>query len=678
MRRPSCRPLLVDPILMTTLSQPQRGFARLAPLVAVGSLLVGLAATLAVEPLAGDAKPTAVKTKPAKRKAKPVDETKSQTASARDLMPVKMLDAAKHEPVMLVRDGVAKAIVCIAVPQPSPALRKMVEELVTSIRLTTGATLTVVAQPPAAGQPAIVIGDCPASRAAGIDVADIPMEGFVVKTVANRVYLVGSTLPLPPGSNKWDFWDNDGTAWAVADFLERFVGVRWYWPLDVGGRSVVEQKTLVVPPTHYADAPAFRMRIHAPAEKYTAPWQSTWFEPGGGQPPFPVPEGTKDLSMQPLITCLRGGNSWPYTVKCHEPQRLWKIEGGKWASSHKELFEVKGDGKRNYSMLCYSSPATLEFLLAGCEAKWDGAKNGVYPAWVTDTSATVSPGDAAVTCFCKDCRAKLGTSNDVRGRASVLLADFVTKFATEVGKRWPDKKVIFLAYWNYATCPPGIKLPDNVEVMYANNNAQGMPAMREPGQRVRADTQTRGWSAAVGGPITTWEYSLVTVSWTHGPVQWPHLVQDHYKRLRGQIAGSFINGGLVCEWSKAAPSMYIWMRSLWNPDIDVDATLDELCRRQFGAAGKTTRELLFLMNDRWQNAVGRGRLGEAGQMSHDVFFDAWPAPVIAKMVELRDRARRELKDDPEGRARLDYWLWTFDAFVKEAEGRVKQQANPKR
>ena len=416
MRRPFRRSLLVDPIPMMIRPLPLRGVARLAPLVAVGSLLVGLAATLAVEPLAGDAKPTAVKTKPAKRKAKPVDETKSQTASARDLMPVKMLDAAKHEPVMLVRDGVAKAIVCIAVSQPSPALRKMVEELVTSIRLTTGATLTVVAQPPAAGQPAIVIGDCPASRAAGIDVADIPMEGFVVKTVANRVYLVGSTLPLPPGSNKWDFWDNDGTAWAVADFLERFVGVRWYWPLDVGGRSVVEQKTLVVPPTHYADAPAFRMRIHAPAEKYTAPWQSTWFEPGGGQPPFPVPEGTKDLSMQPLITCLRGGNSWPYTVKCHEPQRLWKIEGGKWASSHKELFEVKGDGKRNYSMLCYSSPATLEFLLAGCEAKWDGAKNGVYPAWVTDTSATGWGSRRSTRCSSPTCTATTSSTRSTCGR----------------------------------------------------------------------------------------------------------------------------------------------------------------------------------------------------------------------------------------------------------------------
>jgi hypothetical protein len=441
---------------------------------------------------------------------------------------------------------------------------------------------------------------------------------------------------------------------------------------------VVEQKTLVVPPVHYADAPAFRMRVHHPGEKYTAPWQSTWFEPGGGQPPFPVPEGTKDLSMQPLLTCLRGGNSWPYTVKVHCPQQLWKIDGGKWATAHKELFAVQGDGKHNYSMLCYSSPATLEFLLAGCEAKWDGAKNGVYPSWVTDTCATVSPSDAAVTCFCKDCRAKLGPDSDVRGRASVLLADFVTKFATEVGKRWPDKKVIFLAYWNYATCPPGIKLPDNVEVIYANNNAQGMAAMREPGQRVRADSQIRGWSAAIGRPITTWEYSLVTVSWTHGPVQWPHIAQDHYKRLRGQIVGSFINGGMVCEWSKAAPSMYVWMRTLWNPDIDVDATLTELCRRQFGAAGKTTRELLFLMTDRWENAVGRGRLGEAGQMSHDVFFDAWPAPVIAKMVELRDRARRELKDDPESRARLDYWLWTFDAFVKEAEGRVRQQAKAKK
>lgn len=612
--------------------------------------------------------------KPSKRKAKPGDEMKSQTASARDLMPVKMLDAAKHEPITIVRDGVAKAIVCVAEPQPSPALQKLLAELVESVRLTTGATLPVVAQPPGASQAAIVVGDCPASRAAGIKADEIPIEGFVVKTVANRVYLVGSTQPLPPGSNKWDFWANDGTAWAVADFLERFVGVRWYWPLEVGGRSVEEHKTLVVPPTHYADAPAFRMRTHHPRDKYTAPWQSTWFEPGGGQPPFPLPAGTKDLSMQPLLTCLREGSSWPYTVKCHEPQRLWKIEGGKWATSHKELFEVKGDGKSNYSMLCYSSPATLKFLLAGCEAKWDGAKNGVYPAWVTETSCTVSPGDAAVTCFCEGCRAKLGAAGDVRGRASVLIVDFVTRLAKEVERRWPDKKVTFLPYWNYAHCPPDIKLPDNVEVMFANNNAQGMPAMREAGLRVRADSQIRAWSAAVGGPISTWEYSLCTVGWTHGPVQWPHIVQDHYKRLRGQMVGSFINGGLVCEWSKAAPSMYVWMRVLWNPDIDVEATLSELCRRQFGAAGKTSSELLFLMCEGWEKSIGRGRLGEAGQMSHDVFFDAWPPPVIAKMVELRKKAQRELKDDPEALARLDYWLWTFDAFVKEAEGRAKKKA----
>ena len=260
--------------------------------------------------------------KPAKRKAKPGDDMKSQTASARDLMPVKMLDAAKHEPITIVRDGVAKAIVCVADPHPSPALLKMLEELVTSVRLTTGATLPVVAQPPGASQPAIVVGDCPASRAAGIKADEIPIEGFVVKTVANRVYLVGSTQPLPPGSNKWEFWANDGTAWAVADFLERFVGVRWYWPLEAGGRSVEEHKTLVVPPTHYADAPAFRMRTHVP-DKYAPPWQSTWFEPGGGQPPFPLPAGTKELSMEPLLTCLREGNSWPYTVKSHEPQSLF-------------------------------------------------------------------------------------------------------------------------------------------------------------------------------------------------------------------------------------------------------------------------------------------------------------------------------------------------------------------
>ncbi len=105
--------------------------------------------------------------------------------------------------------------------------------------MSTGTELEIVNEMPASGVPAIVIGDCAASRAAGIEAGAIPVEGFVVKTAPNRVFLVGSTIKLPEVVDFNGPYGNEGTAWALADFLERFLAVRWYWPVNAGGRSVV-------------------------------------------------------------------------------------------------------------------------------------------------------------------------------------------------------------------------------------------------------------------------------------------------------------------------------------------------------------------------------------------------------------------------------------------------------
>ena len=158
-----------------------------------------------------------------------------------DLTPVTWMDAPSHPPVEIVRQRRAQAVVFVADPEPSETLKRLVDELIEVVHLSSGAMLERVTEAPAADRPAIVIGDCEETRRAGIDAAKIPIEGFVVKTAPSRVYLVGSTKPLPPGSHPWARWSNEGTAWAVTDFLERLVGVRWYWPTEFGGRCVVLQ-----------------------------------------------------------------------------------------------------------------------------------------------------------------------------------------------------------------------------------------------------------------------------------------------------------------------------------------------------------------------------------------------------------------------------------------------------
>ena len=78
----------------------------------------------------------------------------------KDLTPVKVLSTPQHAPVVLVSDGQPRAKVYVAVDKPSATLDILVKELVTAVKLSTGAELEIVKKMPAGDAPAIVIGDC--------------------------------------------------------------------------------------------------------------------------------------------------------------------------------------------------------------------------------------------------------------------------------------------------------------------------------------------------------------------------------------------------------------------------------------------------------------------------------------------------------------------------------------
>lgn len=311
-------------------------------------------------------------------------------------------------------------------------------------------------------------------------------------------------------------------------------------------------------------------------------------------------------------------------------------------------------------MFCYSSPDTLAYLLQGCEEAWDRGKR---VSWVTTTCVTVSPGDEPVLCQCEACSALRDPARGTYGTGSKVMCRFVQKLCREVAKRWPDKKVLYLPYWNYTECEADIDYPGNLEIQMCT---MAFGIMRQADARQRMEKELRAWSRKVGGPITSWEYSHRVPEWTYGPVQYPHLVQDYYRANRDILAGSFLNGRWIGEWSIAAPTDYCWFKILWNPDVDVEAILDGLCTRMFGKAAGTARELMRLQCDRWEQSTWHGGLGDSGKISPTVYADTWPADTVARMNELRDRARREMAGDKEAGQRFDYWTWTFDEFLKEA------------
>lgn len=79
----------------------------------------------------------------------------------------------------------------------------------------------------------IYLGPCKATAKVGIVVSEFDRGSFVIKTVGGNLYMAGQD-----GSLNWlrlTGEDNSaGTLFAVYEFLDRFMGVRWLWPGKLG------------------------------------------------------------------------------------------------------------------------------------------------------------------------------------------------------------------------------------------------------------------------------------------------------------------------------------------------------------------------------------------------------------------------------------------------------------
>ncbi|MFW6133537.1 MAG: DUF4838 domain-containing protein [Planctomycetota bacterium] len=551
-----------------------------------------------------------------------------------DLDPVTVHEAPDHAPVPLVVDGEAKAVIYVA--RAGGVANKLVGELQDAIEATTGAKLALTRKAPGADQSAIVVGDCEASRAAGVETGKLPSEGFIVKTAPNRVFLVGETSVA----------EHQATAWAIADFLERLVGVRWWWPLDHHGRTVEATKNLSVRPCHYSDAPAYRMRV--------------------GWPPFynGTPYGT--LRVNDLYDRLRGGNSWPTQLKVHQPRsHQWaKL----YADSRPEIFALRADGSRNFGMFDYAHPKTLETYLENIELyktatdeERETREFKMKTSFIKGRAISVSPPDMGVHSESEYAQKLLEPEKGGFASASKLMGIFVRDLAQEVQKRYPDMVVLYLPYVNYTLAPEGIDFPENVEVQLC-----GMPGLamyKQPALSEQFQGNIDTWAELTARPVQTWDYSCWPTDRTKAPFQYPHVVKDYYQRNRDTLVGTFINGGIPDEWIAQHFTMYCWMKLMWDPAFDVDAAADSFATRMFGPAAEPIRELLRLQTERWEDVVW-----QVDKVSPTALYEqSYTEEIMDRMGELLDEAREKAAGDEVLEARVAYYAQPFEDFFEEAE-----------
>ena len=76
---------------------------------------------------------------------------------------------------------------------------------------------------------AFIVGDPAAARAAGLELKKLDRDGFYIKSFKGSVIIIGNDDPkgLP---DRLAAWNERGTLNGVYEFLERFGGVRFYFP----------------------------------------------------------------------------------------------------------------------------------------------------------------------------------------------------------------------------------------------------------------------------------------------------------------------------------------------------------------------------------------------------------------------------------------------------------------
>lgn len=315
-----------------------------------------------------------------------------------------------------------------------PAEKTAAKELADYLAKITGATFATVEESAwKGGAPAIYVGNTAFVRHLGIDVKALQTEESLLKTTAGNLVLTGGRPR--------------GTLYAVYEFLENALGVRWYTPW---AETVPRMENCEIPSLDRRVRPYFRFRSHYtslgdPSVFPHGPWK--WFNARNrlNQPST----SELDESVGGWLKCggrVGGGHGF-----------IGYLPNEKYFSSHPEYFSLRGGkrvpGSHHGNHLCLTNPDVLRIVIE--EVRKDIQKD---PDGLCYTVAC-NDGGGETICDCPHCRetARKYGATDKIGTDAGLLLWFVNQVADAIREEYPEKFIRTLAYNNTALPPQNIR-----------------------------------------------------------------------------------------------------------------------------------------------------------------------------------------------------------------------------
>lgn len=557
-----------------------------------------------------------------------------------------------REPVELVKNGKSHAV--IVIPNEGRRFRQMAgiadqkeytdfyslgvnriaaNELQYWIERATGVRLPIISgnESIAEKRPALLVGFG--------DSKGIPPEGFKIETLKNGVRITPAALPVNPD------YPHDGlyaVIYGAYDFLERFVGIRFYYP-GKDGTVVPENTTLTIPPVIYTDFPVFSHRLM-----------------GGLYGP---PRGTFDKIPNFTLHQLRWRNG-AHGMKgaapnyCHIPYDLTLVAGVRKASGM----------KTKPPMPCYGDPATVSAFLRSIRNYYDNKKP--HPEWKVGPGKHIvpfSPPDHPIRCNCDFCKPLFNADAPFHAEASRIYGKFITDAARQLKQEFPGKILFVLPYYNYTECPDGLKLPDNtmaeVCLMYGHN------LWHDEKIRKISLKWLQDWSDATGGnKVRIYTYPMWPSVESPIPILYYRNTEAFTRSIQPVSNGVYLDS--LRNWHSEFPNMYCQMKLLWNPQFDVKQAVDEMCRLLYGKAAMPMRKLFSELNSFYEsvNSMNTPDIMKLvpytpGRIKKEHLYDnLLNDRLVSLWMELLQTARNSVPLKSVERRRIDFFAKVMDSF----------------
>lgn len=481
---------------------------------------------------------------------------------------------------LLLAAGGASAYTIVLPDEPTPEERHAAEELAHYLQAATGAELPVVGATAAPAGTRVLIGA--AALEVAPDVAELAGDAFVVRSVGDDLVLAGN----PPR----------GTLYAVYDFLEREVGIRWFnW---YGEEYVPDRATLSVGEIDRREEAAFVAR-------------DIYFH-----------RNAQEREMRDFI--LRGRVTGPATSALLSEEgyggSVHKY-GGRGVhtlftyispedhfDAHPEWFSLLGD-KRQAKQLCFSNPelreAMTDAILARC-AKDTGVRN-------ISISAQDTGGEF---CECDDCRA-IAAREECSGGP---LYDYIVEVADAVAEQYPDVFITTLAYrHNQSERPPAtLQMPENVIIIFAPIDANFAAALEHP-SNAETFANISSWPERCEH-LWVWYYTNPYGAGAGLPIgNLGRLASDMRLFKRIGVEGFFIEHDTGIAQMHLLADLQTWLlaKLMWEPERDLQGLIDDFTGHYYGPAAQAIREYIVLLeSETAEKQIGMRWSASPGQFPH--------------------------------------------------------------